>query len=206
MIIKQVKDLKVPFDGEFFPENLPEAWLETKEWNISIYPWGNEYRPDTRGRVGMRGDTMCVLMYAREEEIQANEKQTGGMVCIDSCMEFFFQPFSAEEGYVNCEINPLGVIHIGVGPKGNRKVYTTLPEGVAPVTSKHNGAWWAAYYELPASFFIENFGKKLGDSIRANMYRCGGKNEHYGAMLPIEWPHPNFHCPEFFGDVKVEVE
>ena len=30
MIIKQVKDLKVPFDGEFCPENLPEAWLETE--------------------------------------------------------------------------------------------------------------------------------------------------------------------------------
>ena len=44
-----------------------------------------------------------------------------------------------------------------------------------------------------------------GDRIRANFYKCGDETEtpHYGAWNFIDLPSPDFHRPEFFGEIEL---
>ena len=41
------------------------------------------------------------------------------------------------------------------------------------------------------------------ESIRANFYKCGDKtaHPHYLSWSPIDTPKPDFHRPEFFGEL-----
>jgi len=204
--IRRLKEAGVPFCGEFRPENLSAAWKELEEWEIACYPWAEEgsYQPRACARIGVRDGGLCVLMYALEPEIQAKETEVGALVCIDSCLEFFFQPVEGDERFVNCEINPLATLHLGIGKaRSERTVLRTLPEGIAPVASEHKGEWWAVYYEIPAAFIEETFGKPMSRVIRANCYACGGK-DHYGTLFQVGTPNPDFHRPEYFAEIAVE--
>ncbi len=42
-----------------------------------------------------------------------------------------------------------------------------------------------------------------GHRAAANFYKCGDETAvpHYGAWSPIDTPQPDFHRPEFFGEV-----
>ena len=42
--------------------------------------------------------------------------------------------------------------------------------------------------------------------MKANFYKCGDrlKQQHYLSWNPIDLPRPNFHCPEFFGELTFE--
>ncbi|WP_414481477.1 carbohydrate-binding family 9-like protein [Caldicoprobacter sp.] len=44
---------------------------------------------------------------------------------------------------------------------------------------------------------------RCGKRIKANFYKCGDKTKypHWGCWNRIDTPHPDFHRPEFFGDL-----
>ena len=46
----------------------------------------------------------------------------------------------------------------------------------------------------------------LPHSIRANFYKCGDKtaHPHYLSWSPIDTPKPDFHRPEFFGELLLK--
>ena len=41
--------------------------------------------------------------------------------------------------------------------------------------------------------------------LRANFYKCADmtKRPHFVSWQPIDLPKPNFHCPEFFGEITL---
>ncbi|MCK7480493.1 MAG: carbohydrate-binding family 9-like protein [Candidatus Moduliflexus flocculans] len=49
------------------------------------------------------------------------------------------------------------------------------------------------------------YGREIDAGCRsaANFYKCGDETEfpHYGAWSPVETPAPDFHRPEFFGEI-----
>ncbi len=206
--IRKLQEVEVPFHGEFFPDNLSPAWKAVEEWEIACYAWAEEgsYKPRACVRVGVRDERLCVLMYAQEPEIRTVETEVGApLVCCDSCLEFFFQPVEGDERFINCEINPIATLHLGIGVVGSeREVLKKLPEGIAPVASEYRGGWWAVYFEIPDAFILEKFGRPRSSVIRGNCYKCGGPNDHYGALFPVGTPHPNFHAPDFFRQITVE--
>ena len=58
---------------------------------------------------------------------------------------------------------------------------------------------------IPApALFNHKIEEWSGLNLRANFYKCGDKCQqpHYLSMAPINTPSPNFHCPEFFQEVK----
>ena len=46
----------------------------------------------------------------------------------------------------------------------------------------------------------------LPHSIRANFYKCGDKtaHPHYLSWSPIDTPKPDFHRPDFFGELLLD--
>ena len=43
----------------------------------------------------------------------------------------------------------------------------------------------------------------LPEKILGNFYKCTDEtmNPHFVSWSPIDLPEPNFHCPEFFGEI-----
>ena len=43
----------------------------------------------------------------------------------------------------------------------------------------------------------------LPEKIMGNFYKCADDTEfpHFVSWSPIDLPSPNFHCPEFFGEI-----
>ena len=210
--MKTIRKLAVPvapFAGEFSPERLPQAWRDLEEWEIACYPWSapDGYQPKACARVGVYQGDLHVLMYALEETIQARETQVGGAVCVDSCLEFFLQPFADDARYLNFEVNPLGTLHLGIGGgRENRSVFNPPPLGIVPAASEHRGAWWAVYYAIPSAFLVAQFGRKLDGCVRANCYTCDESiHPHFGTLFPVSAPQPDFHRPECFQTIAVEI-
>ena len=195
----------MPLEGEFSPEALTPPYAALMEAKLDKCPWGGDYRPDCRARVGWNEKGLHVLMYAQEREIRAEVTEIGGGVCADSCLEFFLSPDASAAKYVNCEVNPLCVMHIGLGEgRHNRTVLRSIPEGFNATHSLHQGGWWAVSYTIPASFLKEHFGVTLkkGMKMRGNFYKCGDDTAHvhYLMFKPYDTPKPDYHRPEQFAE------
>ena len=194
--------------GEFDPQALPAPWSGLDEARLEQYPWGGEYRPPCAARVGWNQAGLHVLMYAREPQIRALETRVGGDVYLDSCLEFFVGFDPAKPKYLNCECNPMGVMHIGVGEgRHGRTVCQTVPEGFEITHSEHRAGWWAVSYTIPAEFIAEHFGATLrrGMPLKGNFYCCGddARHAHYGMYKGYDLPAPDYHRPELFADMRL---
>ena len=123
----------------------------------------------------------------------------------DSCMEFFFQPFSDDPRYMNFEINPQGAYLSEVGTeRGDRrfiKEITTLAPEVS-VLNVENG--WGISLFVSEQLVSEVFGREFSvaetEYIRANFYKCGEETDapHFSSAFFVGTPTPDFHRPEYF--------
>ena len=179
--------------------------------DISYFPWdANGYRPEASAWVGWGEAGLYVIMASREARIRCLEDKIGGSVCVDSCLEFFLTP-SPDRGpsYVNVEVNPCAVSHVGVGDgRHGRYVYDSDSEGFGFRSQIVRGEWWSVSYALPARFLRERFGAELrsGLSMRGNFYKCGDGAErpHWGMWSPYDLARADFHRPELFADITLE--
>ena len=199
------------FGGAFSPDAVPPPFDQLEEARIDLFPWLDD-APDcflSYARVGWNEEGLTVLMYAKEYPIQSKETRMSGMQCCDSCMEFFFKPFPDEDDrFLNIEINPSGIPHIGLGNgRGERKTYHEPIPGMTITTSEYDGKYWAFCYRVPAAFLEEIYGRKLqaGQTMKGNFYKCAEQiHRHFGTWSPIVAPHPDFHRPECFADLVLE--
>ena len=204
--IRYLEGGALKLSGVFDPASLPDGVQNLSEAKLDSCPWGGDYRPVCAARVGWNETGIHVLMYADEPVIRAEVSEIGGSVCSDSCLEFFLAPDEKKNAYVNCEVNPLCVMHIGLGDgRHGRTVFREIPEGFNPTHSRHEGAWWAVSYTIPTAFLKERFGvvpaKGLG--MRGNFYKCGDLtgHAHYLMFKPYDTPKPDYHRPEQFASL-----
>lgn len=175
---------------------------------IANYVWDvSGYKPEARVYVTWSEKGLHVLLCAKESEIRVAATEFNGDVYQDSCLEFFLQPFRDDPRYLNFETNAAGVALIGFGTdRYNRSCLEKMPEGMDLVASRHDGNWWAVSYIIPNSLFAELYGRepKSGDMMRGNFYKCDESiHPHFGSWSPITYDHPDFHRPEFFGDIEM---
>ncbi len=198
----------IRFAGGFSIDDLPDAYAALDDAEISEYPWIAQFpdRFEARFRAGYNSENLFVLMYAFESPIQSKETNFGGRQCRDSCLEFFVKPFPERDGrYINIEINPSGVPHIGLGEsRRDRYVYkSAIPNMQINSAAGENGVW-AVCFNVPATFIRELYGDfpKAGDIMSANFYKCSEDiHPHFGVWNTFAAPRPDFHLPEHFGNV-----
>lgn len=197
------------------------AWGQAERLSIDTYPWyesGERQGTD----VALLYDEQAVhaLFVCEDRHIAASEMRPNGDVYLDSCVEWFAMPAPGRDGgYFNLEANCCGTVHLGFGPgrNGRRLAPPSVHEGLCVVTSiatptkvesANDDGWWLAA-SLPFSVLSEFAGSEVapasGAAWRANFYRCGGKTDpQYACWNPIEWERPDYHRPEFFGNLLFE--
>ena len=127
----------------------------------------------------------------------------------DSCMEFFFA-LGADDRYFNFEINPNGCIELGFGPNRKNRIricHKAEQETFQPRCVR-TADGWTAEYRLPLDFFrlfYPDFRLIPGIHFRGNCYKCGDRTEHphFLAWNPVHTPTPDFHRPEFLGEMII---
>jgi hypothetical protein len=188
------------------------AWVNTEPLCVCNFPWDNNgYKPEAAAGRFYSSDRFHVFFETYGEHIRAVNAEPNSYVCQDSCVEFFVNPCpELSQKYVNIEINPIGTKHIGIGVERRRR---TLIGGreyemikVKPYIDSPN---WGVVYTIPFEFFYNLYGPinfSAGRKMKANFYKCGDltRDPHWACWNEIKSNEPNFHLPEFFGDLILE--
>lgn len=201
--VRKVKEPMTELTGKRFSPVYGEFAL------IEDFPWGGAYFPDARANVQWDEDGLWVTLCAKEETISSHETAFGGAVCRDSCLEFFVNPCpNAQDKYINVETNPRGAMHIGVGEgRGSRTVLTEIPSDLSLSVSGHREGWWAVRYHLTNRLMKELCGAEPEKVMRANFYKCDETiHPHFATWSPVVAPAPDFHRPEYFGEIELTDE
>jgi len=211
-VIKKTDDFE-----NYQDENL---WQDVPSVTIGeeSYLWvNNGYKPEVIIKVFHTDENIFLHFKAFEKKITIKHTEFGGEVWKDSCVEFFINPFPDDsKDYFNIEINALGIPLIGVGKAGDDAKRYYFKEGEVkdweivssvkePITGEHGKDFWEIYLKIPKSFFEKHYGKAFNvNKGIANFYKCGDETEfeHYGAWNKIESSEPNFHQPEYFGEIR----
>ena len=199
------------------------AWGAAEEGRVAIFSEkGSDHRPDVRFRLLHDDASIYVRFEVKDQYVRAVQTAYQGMVCTDSCAEFFVRP-RPDRGYFNFEINAGGTLLLyyiedatrapggfrkfqPVSPEWGRKVriWHSLPAVVDPEIAQPTT--WGIGYAVPVALFeayVGALGPLSGQTWRGNFYKCGDKTSHphWGTWAPLT--ALNFHLPECFGEVAL---
>ena len=194
--------------------------LDSREWDraevgaVDKNPWKRDDlfpAPKTEFQLLRGPEGLSVRMHSAESKLRMEEAENGG-VCRDSCMEFFFKPSPWDTRYLNFEVNPMGVLHLGSGSGRFDRVLLWERERLSIQTRTDETGWTVKLY-IPDSYLAECYPDLAALSrgnaspvARANFYKCGELTEkpHLAAWSPIPTKEPDFHVPDFFGTLVFE--
>ena len=195
-------------------------WDEVPVLNVHNLLWDkNGYAPVSMGQICYTEKGLHVKLTSYETEITGRFERMNEPVYTDSCMEFFFQinP-ETDKRYLNFETNCLGTLLLGLGAEREEREQLNFDfrkelQMKSTVTKEnlgsYRGPYWTVEYTIPFAFLESIYGPleiKPGKRIAANVYKCGDetKYEHYMSWNYVGNETPQFHSPEFFGDMFFE--
>jgi hypothetical protein len=196
---------------------------------VDVFPWGDpvgkDFRPKTAARAAADDRALYVFMETDETDIRAVERDFSVEVWTDSCMEFFLMPDpSCTTRYFNWEFNPMGAMYLslGTGRHDREDIRLDNYREFFQVKTEVLNEGWRLEYCIPLLFlqrYFPDMELRSGHRMRGNFYKCGEKTlrPHYGCWSPIDLPKPessaesrmgrgsppDFHCPDFFGDLML---
>lgn len=181
--------------------------IDSPEWSkapvaeITVNPWeGYAKAPHTTFQILRTPDGIALRFHTEETHLRAEVTEENGEVWTDSCMEFFLKPDNNDVNYLNFEINPKGVLMLGIGANIEKRRLITVDRKIFDIVSVANEGDWTLKFFIPDSFLLTQFGE-ISPVCKANVYKCGDltDHEHYAMWSEIETARPAFHVPDFFG-------
>ena len=209
--------LTIPFYPQLDEMLLEDAsnFLEQEETkhHIGCRNWAEKfpYHPLTAFTIAYSNKYIYVDFYVRGNYLKAVNYTNNSPVAEDSCVEFFLQVPGSKE-YWNFEFNCIGTVN--ASHRETRENPTRLNDneisqikryascGTRPFEEMEGIFSWNLIIAIPFSLIglKEN---ELPEKILGNFYKCGSKtsNPHLLSWSPIVYPKPDFHRPEFFGEL-----
>lgn len=188
--------------------------LEMPAHEISCNNWPKEYpyTPRIEFRMAHNGENLFLIFDVDESYTRAIIEEDNGNVWTDSCVEFFIA--LDDDGYYNFETTPIGKMLMAHRPERTKPTYAE-PEvmatvkrigtmGTKPFAEIEGRNCWSMMLVIPAkALFKHKLDTWKGVEARMNLYKCGDElsHPHFLSWKPIGTPQPDFHRPEYFGDV-----
>ena len=182
-------------------------------YGINCVNWKKQfpYHPLTEISVAHSDNYIYVNFFVRCNYLRAVNYRNNTNVCEDSCVEFLLKVPGSEE-YWNFEFNCIGTVN--ASHRKDRKNPTRLTDaeidrikryascGTSPFNEMEGLFPWTLTIAIPFDL-IGLDPKTLPVTIEGNFYKCasGTSMPHYLSWAPIKTEAPNFHCPEFFGQI-----
>ena len=196
-----------------------ESWSPTNTIKIDQFrPEGSNHQPTTEARIIYSEEGLHIIFRVEDKYVRSVQTEFNSAVCTDSCVEFFVKPKS-NKGYINFELNCGGTLLSSYIEDCTRTddgfakyqmlteadaqmigIYHSLPETVTP--ERTEPTTWINQLYIPFKLLETYVGKLtpiVGQTWRANLYKCGDKSSHphWASWNPV--PELNFHMPESFG-------
>lgn len=200
-------------------QGIPALFRENKiVYNkVKNINWPKEfpYCPSMEFAIAHTSDAFLVHYRVEEQSIRAVAKKDNDSVWEDSCAEFFISP-AADGLYYNIECNCAGTLLLGVGEGRNNRTLAA-PDitcqidrwaslGRTPFDTKEQPTRWELALRIPYTVFFRHHITSLdGCTVKGNVYKCGDllPVPHFISWSPIGTPTPDFHCPQFFGEMDI---
>ena len=180
--------------------NWPEGWPE---------------KPEVSVEVSNDRERLLLKWHVKGEQIRAVTTEDQGPVWEDSCVEFFCQ-VPGDRHYMNFECNCIGAM-VGSRRLGRAEdVQPLSKEEMATIERKcsfpreafeeKDGLFeWEVELRIPLRLIFRDKKPVFPQKLRCNFYKCADKTKkpHFVSWQPIDLPKPNFHCPDFFGEIEL---
>ena len=212
LLIKKLQASAV--EASAVPALMNEADIE---WNsIACVNWQEyPYQPEVKFRAAHTGDSILLHYQVTEASVRAVALEDDGRVWEDACVEFFLSP-EGNDFYYNFECNCAGKLLLHGGPAGTerpgasedvlRSVQRWASLGNEPFEERVGECTWEVALVIPACVFEESpLSLEEGAVLCANFYKCGDELSvpHFVSWNAIQVPSPDFHRPEYFGQLKL---
>lgn len=183
-------------------EKAEKARIANNNWNMKSVP-------EVYFQAAFDGENLIVEMTCLESNPLTRYTKNYDPVYLDSCMECFLCLSPEEsERYVNIETNSSGAVICSVGNGRNDRESVLEKYGILPqVTVTKKDDRWSVLVVLTPEFTTAVFGKALsvGSRFTGNFYKCeqDSDNPNFLSWTEITTEKPDFHRPEFFGELHI---
>ena len=212
-----IKTIKVPFISGLAGMDLEmlDLMMEKHAAKFAVcecnWPAVAPYSPDCNGALARTEGHLAVVFHVRGLDLRATAMEDNGNSWEDSCCEFFVaDPFDGT--YYNFELTCIGSLL--ASKRQSRLESTLIPAEELKRVIRHSSLehreWdasgeifsWTVAMLIPFDL-IGIDSNDLPVSVRGNFYKCGDltAHPHFLSWNPIDTPKPDFHRPEFFGEL-----
>jgi hypothetical protein len=183
--------------------------IESVNW-----PERFSYKPITFVSTGRSKTDLYLLFKVHGNCLRAANTQDNQNVNEDSCVEFFVQ-VPDTKNYINFEFNCAGVCKAAYHVETRDNFTYFAPEQMARI-ERWSSIGKRAFNELSGLFAwelsvripFELIGldtERLPSTLYGNFYKCADAtaHPHYVTWNPVKTEKPDFHRPEFFGEIHL---
>lgn len=211
-----MKALKIPFVPGLDGLDMSSIGylMETKAQReyIDIINWNEySYKPIVAFDIFRSEKTLYIRYFVKGFSLKAIYDTDDTDVHLDSCVEFFMQK-TGEDSYLNFEFNCIGTcdaarrVSRDVKSSLTKEEYSSIRRYSSVEENAFNEKKGIYEWELLVGIPLSLMGldpANLPKKIKGNFYKCADDTEypHFVSWNPIDLPHPDFHCPKFFGDL-----
>lgn len=183
---------------------------------IDCLNWGKDfpYKPLAIVTAAHDGKNLWLDFLTRCNYLRAENYTDLSPVSEDSCVEVFLQPAEGGE-YWNFEFNCIGTANVSHRLTRPEPVRLTSAElarierypscGTRPFCELEGLFTWNLTVKIPLD--LMGIDATAGPvHLKGNFYKCASRCTlpHYLSWAPIAAPRPDFHRPEFFGNIVLE--
>lgn len=205
----QLDKMSLEEASEYMEQNFAKKAIECRNWGDK-YP----YQPVTTFTTAYSSNYIYVDFFVHGNFLRAVNYKNNSRVSEDSCVEFFVKKAGDKE-YFNFEFNCIGTPNCS--HRESREVSTKLSEseiqsikryascGTRPFEEMEGLFAWNVIVAIPLTLLKVDL-QNSPVHLQGNFYKCGDKTSmpHYLSWTPIDTPSPDFHRPEFFGDIYLK--
>ena len=180
------------------------------------WPKAFPYKPKVEFAAAHTGDALLLHYRVEEQSVRAVALQDHEHIWEDACVEFFCMP--GQDGvYYNFECNCTGKLLVAAGKGRNERqpapaeVMQSIDRwaslGAEPFDTRVEPTKWELTLRVPiTAFFLHKLSGFGGLTATGNVYKCGDNLPvpHFISWNPITTENPDFHRPDFFGQMKFE--
>lgn len=216
-----MKHISIPYNEKFNDVELEQAseLLEVygKSDIVECLNWPKEYpyRPITLFYIARSNDAILLKYTVKGTMLRAVYTNDQDPVYEDSCVEFFCKLPDSDK-YMNFEFNCIGTCQAS---KRKGRTEDVVPYSVDELKQiiRFPSMGRRAFNEMEGMFEWELTVKipfllmgidanNLPEKLLGNFYKCadGTDSQHFVSWSPIQTENPDFHRPEFFGELYFE--
>ncbi len=193
--------------------------IDAVEIALAHWPTQTEHIPQTEVKLQYDAENLYVIFRVQDQFVRAAATDIHGDVWKDSCVEFFFAPYSGQgTSYFNLEVNCCGVplMQHHDGPRTGScfvevqqcqkiEIAASLPGPIVEEITEPT--IWTLEYRLPYEIltpYPEFIKPASGVCWGANFYKCADESSHphWLTWSAIEEEQPDFHRPDYFGLIQ----